>query len=180
MHAALPEHGAQARVLGERGAREHGREELRALRLGAGVSYFTAHEYVREEFPTPPNYWEPLITYGFIAAATKTLRMGTGMLILPMRRDIVVVAKQISEPLRYAACVFPDMMNNNRFPCPGTPAVADILQAVGALAVYAVDSLLMHRPRLWNYRTVRLSDGQMDSSAVVPARPQCPMFAPVE
>ncbi|MFX8481523.1 LLM class flavin-dependent oxidoreductase, partial [Acinetobacter baumannii] len=35
-------------------------------------------------------------TYGFIAAATKTLRMGTGMLILPMRRDIVVTAKQIA------------------------------------------------------------------------------------
>ena len=78
------------------------------------------------------------------------------------------------------ACVFPDMVNDDRFPCPGTPAVADILQAVGAMAVYAVDSLLMDRSRLWNYRTVRLSDGQMDSSVVAPSRSECLMFAPPE
>src|SRR5262249_302833 len=30
------------------------------------------------------------------------------------------------------ACVFPDMVNDDRSPCPGTPAVADILQAIGA------------------------------------------------
>src|SRR5665213_2375097 len=35
------------------------------------------------------------------------------------------------------ACLFPDMVNDDRYPCPGTPAVADILQAVGAFAVYA-------------------------------------------
>jgi len=48
------------------------------------------------------------------------------------------------------ACMFPDMVNDDRFPCPGTPAIADILQAVGALAVYAVDSLLMKRTGAWN------------------------------
>ena len=50
------------------------------------------------------------------------------------------------------ACMFPDMVNDDRFPCPGTPAIADILQAVGSLAVYAVDTLLMKRQRTWNYR----------------------------
>ena len=45
------------------------------------------------------------------------------------------------------ACMFPDMVNDERHPCPGTPDIADILQAVGALAVYAVDTLLMDRPR---------------------------------
>ena len=49
------------------------------------------------------------------------------------------------------------MMNDERFPCPGTPAVADILQAVGSVAVYAVDTLLMKRPRSWNYRRISLS-----------------------
>ena len=44
------------------------------------------------------------------------------------------------------ACLFPDMVNDDRYPCPGTPAIADILQALGALAVYAVDTLLMKRP----------------------------------
>src|SRR5579863_8457884 len=32
------------------------------------------------------------------------------------------------------------------FPGPGTPAMADILQALGSLTLYAVDTLLMERP----------------------------------
>jgi probable F420-dependent oxidoreductase len=73
---------------------------VHAERLGYhsvwGNDHMTTQRYVREEFPIPPNYWEILITYGFIAAATTTLRMGTAMLVLPMRRDIVVTAKQIA------------------------------------------------------------------------------------
>lgn len=75
-------------------------------------------------------------------------------------------------------CLFPDMADDDRHPCPGTPAIADILQVVGGLAVYAVDTLLMARPRGWNYRTVSLADGAIDGAAVVPARPGCKMFAP--
>ncbi len=56
----------------------------------------TTQHYVRAEFPVPPRFWEPLMTYAFVAAATKTLRFGTGLLVLPMRRDIVVTAKQIA------------------------------------------------------------------------------------
>ena len=52
------------------------------------------------------------------------------------------------------ACLFPDSVNDNRYPCPGTPAIADILQTIGGLAVYAIDSCLMRRPRLWNYRRI--------------------------
>src|SRR5205823_793719 len=76
------------------------------------------------------------------------------------------------------ACLFPDMADDDRYPCPGTPAVADILQAVGALAVYAVDTLIMNRLRIWNYRRIRLSDGSLDGSAVVLGREGCRMFAP--
>ena len=36
------------------------------------------------------------MTYAFLAAHTKRLRFGTGVLVLPMRRDIVVTAKQIA------------------------------------------------------------------------------------
>lgn len=61
-----------------------------------GNDHMTTQRYVRAEFPTPPNFWEILITYAYLAACTKTLRMGTGMLVLPMRRDIVVTAKQIA------------------------------------------------------------------------------------
>ncbi len=73
-------------------------------------------------------------------------------------------------------CVYPDMINDDHYPCPGTPAIADILQTVGAIAVYAVDSLLMKRRRLWNYRRISLSDGSFDGSVQVFARPGCSMF----
>ncbi len=76
------------------------------------------------------------------------------------------------------ACLFPDMTDDDRYPCPGTPAIADILQAVGALAVYAVDTLLMKRPRNWNYRRLSLSDGTTDGSSMIPSRAGCRMFAP--
>jgi molybdopterin-synthase adenylyltransferase len=74
------------------------------------------------------------------------------------------------------ACLLPDMVNDDRYPCPGTPATADILQAVGALSVYAVDSVLMGRKRNWNYRRISLSDGASDGAALVGLRPGCGMF----
>jgi molybdopterin/thiamine biosynthesis adenylyltransferase len=74
------------------------------------------------------------------------------------------------------ACLFPDMVNDDRYPCPGTPAVADILQAVGALAVYAVDTLLMNRQRSWNYRRISLSGGSVDGASLVPMRERCPLL----
>lgn len=70
-------------------------------------------------------------------------------------------------------CLFPDMADDERYPCPGTPAIADILQSVGALVVYAVDSLLMLRPRTWNYRRIALSDGGLDGSATILTRNDC-------
>jgi hypothetical protein len=57
----------------------------------------------------------------------------------------------------YIACLFPDMVNDDHYPWPGTPAIADILNAVGALALYAADTLLMSRPRTWNYRRISLA-----------------------
>jgi molybdopterin/thiamine biosynthesis adenylyltransferase len=73
------------------------------------------------------------------------------------------------------ACMFPDMINDDRYPCPGTPAIADILQAVGSLTVYAVDTLLMTRSRTWNYRRVSLSDCTFDGGSMIPARTGCPL-----
>jgi len=71
------------------------------------------------------------------------------------------------------ACMFPDMVNDDRFPCPGTPAIADILQAVGALAIYAVDTLVMKRPRTWNYRRLSLSDPGLDGGSMIAQRVAC-------
>jgi molybdopterin/thiamine biosynthesis adenylyltransferase len=72
-------------------------------------------------------------------------------------------------------CLFPDAVNDERYPCPGTPAIADILEAVGSLAVYALDTLFMERPRNWNYRRIRLSDGAFDCSVRIAAREDCPL-----
>jgi molybdopterin/thiamine biosynthesis adenylyltransferase len=75
-------------------------------------------------------------------------------------------------------CLYPDMTGDDRYPCPGTPAIADILQAVGYLAIYAVDTLLMKRARNWNYRRVSLSDGASDGASLAAPRSGCRMFAP--
>jgi molybdopterin-synthase adenylyltransferase len=71
------------------------------------------------------------------------------------------------------ACLFPDMINDDRYPCPGTPASADILQAIGSLAVYAIDSLLMERRRAWNYRRITLSDASLDGGPLISSRQDC-------
>lgn len=60
-----------------------------------GNDHMTTQNYVREEFGRPPRFWEILLTYAWLASQTKTLRFGTGILVLPMRRDIVVTAKQL-------------------------------------------------------------------------------------
>jgi hypothetical protein len=74
--------------------------------------------------------------------------------------------------------MFPDMINDDRYPCPGTPAIADILQAVGSLTVYAVDTLLMNRPRTWNYRRISLSEAALDGASLIPVRKDCPICGP--
>src|SRR6266704_1955548 len=61
-----------------------------------GNDHMTTQHYVRAEFPVPPRFWEPLVTYAFVLSNTTTLKVGTGILVLPMRRDIVVTAKQIA------------------------------------------------------------------------------------
>jgi probable F420-dependent oxidoreductase len=61
-----------------------------------GNDHMTTQNYVRAEFAVPPRFWEPLMVYAFVLSNTTTLKVGTGVLVLPMRRDIVVTAKQIA------------------------------------------------------------------------------------
>src|SRR5271154_1822552 len=60
-----------------------------------GNDHMTTQNYVRAEFPVPPRFWEPLITYAFVAANTTTLRLRTGAVGLPAGRDIGVLAEAI-------------------------------------------------------------------------------------
>jgi len=70
-------------------------------------------------------------------------------------------------------CLFPDMATDERYPCPGTPAVADVLQAVGALAVYSTDTVLTSRSRQWNYRRLSLAAPASDGGTFVKVRESC-------
>ena len=60
-----------------------------------GNDHVTTQHYVQAEFGRPPRFWEILVTYAWLASQTRTLRFGTGILVLPLRRDIVVTAKQL-------------------------------------------------------------------------------------
>jgi probable F420-dependent oxidoreductase len=71
-----------------------------------GNDHVTTQHYVRELFPgQPPNFFEPLIVLAAVAGATKTIKLGTALLVLPMREP-VYLAKQ---------AMTLDHMSNGRF-----------------------------------------------------------------
>lgn len=70
---------------------------LLAERLGFdsvwGNDHMTTQRYVQREFADPPSYYEPLVTFTWVAARTSRLRVGTCILVMPMRH-VAVAAKQ--------------------------------------------------------------------------------------
>lgn len=74
-------------------------------------------------------------------------------------------------------CAFPDLVATPREPCPNTPAVKEILKAVAALALYAVDSLVMKRKRSWNYRELFLDGSVPERCLKVERRRGCRLCA---
>lgn len=75
------------------------RVAVEAERLGyyavMGNDHLTTQAYVRKRWPSPPNFFEPLITYAYCAPSTRTIRFMTGVIVLPMRQP-VVLAKQVA------------------------------------------------------------------------------------
>ncbi len=61
-----------------------------------GNDHMATQRYVRAEYAAPPNFWVLLITLSFVASNTEKLRIATGVLASPLRRDIVVLAKQLA------------------------------------------------------------------------------------
>jgi probable F420-dependent oxidoreductase len=57
--------------------------------------HLTTQRYVRQRWSQPPSYYDPFVALSFVAAATERIRLGTSIVVLPMR-DPVVVAKQAS------------------------------------------------------------------------------------
>lgn len=60
-----------------------------------GNDHMTTQRYVQREFPDPPSFYEPLVTFTWVAARTRRLKVGTCILVLPMRH-VVVAAKQVA------------------------------------------------------------------------------------
>jgi probable F420-dependent oxidoreductase len=57
--------------------------------------HLTTPEVVRATQATPPNFYEPLITYASLAPVTERLRLVVSVLVLP-HREVVLLAKQIA------------------------------------------------------------------------------------
>jgi len=60
-----------------------------------GNDHMTTQRYVQREFPNPPNFYEPLIVFTYVAARTERIRLATGIIVLPMR-TMPVLAKQVA------------------------------------------------------------------------------------
>jgi len=64
--------------------------------------------------------------------------------------------------------------------CPGDPAITDVVTVVAGLALYAIDSLFMGRPRRWNFKQIALHGLFPDITTVVPKRSGCPICGSVQ
>jgi probable F420-dependent oxidoreductase len=58
-----------------------------------GNDHVTAAPYVRAKWQEPPNFYEVFVTLATVGAHTARIRLGTAVLVLPLR-DPVLVAKQ--------------------------------------------------------------------------------------
>ena len=83
----------------------------------------------------------------------------------------VVFVQQIDEPC--FGCAFPEQVRGGRTPCPGTPAIKDVMKVMGGVVLYAIDSLVMKRPRRWTLYDISLVDGNSNRYGNVERRPGC-------
>ncbi|WP_326638748.1 LLM class flavin-dependent oxidoreductase [Streptosporangium sp. NBC_01755] len=66
---------------------------VQAERLGFdsvwGNDHVTTQGYVREEFDTPPRYYDPFAYLSYVAALTSRIRLATAIMVLPFRNPVV-------------------------------------------------------------------------------------------
>ncbi len=60
-----------------------------------GNDHISTQLYVRKKSEFHPRYFDPLVTLGYIAAQTEKIRLGIGVIVLPLRHP-VILAKQIA------------------------------------------------------------------------------------
>ncbi len=60
-----------------------------------GNDHITAAPYVRTKWADPPNFYEVLVTLATVGAHTRRVKLGTAVMVLPLR-DPVLLAKQVA------------------------------------------------------------------------------------
>jgi probable F420-dependent oxidoreductase len=60
-----------------------------------GNDHLTTPAAIRATQPTPPNFYEPLITFATLASVTRRIRFMVGVIVLP-EREIILLAKQLT------------------------------------------------------------------------------------
>jgi probable F420-dependent oxidoreductase len=72
------------------------RHAIRAEALGFDDVWVSEHIIVpRREFPRSPLFYDPVVTLSYVAAVTERVRLGTTVLVLPMRHPLPL-AKELS------------------------------------------------------------------------------------
>jgi molybdopterin/thiamine biosynthesis adenylyltransferase len=106
--------------------------------------------------------------------AQHTPLLVAGFSPLADRGYVFVQAGEAGADAGCLCCLFPELAGSDRFyRC--AAQTADLPLVMGGLLLYAVDSLVMGRPRDWNYREVGLGSGVLDVATQVPSRPGCPL-----
>jgi molybdopterin/thiamine biosynthesis adenylyltransferase len=76
-------------------------------------------------------------------------------------------------------CLDPGAAQGARRPMPCVAGSAvDVVDVSAGLVLYAIDSLLMDRPRTWNLFTVSLDGGRESGPRRLPRDPACPICGP--
>ena len=71
-------------------------------------------------------------------------------------------------------CIVPHAVNDDSYPC-NLPGIIDIIQVVSGYTVYALDTVLMGRPRQWNINVAFLDGGAPDHCLLIPKKDDCPL-----
>ena len=72
------------------------RHAIRAEALGFADVWVSEHIIVpRKEFPRSPLFYDPVVTLSYVAAVTERVRLGTTVLVLPMRHPLPL-AKELA------------------------------------------------------------------------------------
>lgn len=77
-------------------------------------------------------------------------------------------------------CAFPESISNDITPCPGVPAIKDILKIVSGFLLYAADTILMQRKRDWNFRMTYLAGYLQDIKRLIHRKEDCTLCSSQE